>query len=444
MPRESKAINLEINDIDALSSIANNPFSSKTVSNRAKIILLLAKGVQGKAIAEQLDIRQNTVTDVKKRFLESGIDGLFDHERPGRRGHDVPSPVESILTYVNNHKSDDLSIQAIGEALDIPYHTVRRVLHINGIQLQRTTVWDVETRDSIIGQYLQLNGIYISGNFMAVVIRSLGDSFSGSHPETGKVVTKDRLLAQRFKDGAGNKGVFSLADTLELASSSQHASSKAITFETFLRQIVTMSDECGIDFSEYHVILFQSGSPVSLSSNIMKHNVVVHLVDSIDAWRKYVENVLSVLEPIKGFSSPGKVLSALDYYLKHHAGSPFVWYLNQEKTMKNDGSAFEIGQNTPVQVAHVNQKIDIHDGESILCAFFGLFSCKDGKITQNIMNYSTPVPHPEDDSHFSSAEAYTEMVTAYDDAITKMKDSMGQSLMEACLNGKKKLTQKEP
>jgi transposase len=42
------------------------------------------EGAQNKDIAQRFDIRPNTVTDIRKRFANNGIQGLYDQPRSGK------------------------------------------------------------------------------------------------------------------------------------------------------------------------------------------------------------------------------------------------------------------------------------------------------------------------------------------------------------------------
>jgi putative transposase len=51
---------------------------------RAKIVLMAAEGVQNIQIAAQLRTTRETVGKWRQRFIEQGLEGLYDELRPGR------------------------------------------------------------------------------------------------------------------------------------------------------------------------------------------------------------------------------------------------------------------------------------------------------------------------------------------------------------------------
>lgn len=55
------------------------------LAKRARAILLLAEGHTFAATARQVELRERHVRKWALRFLSSGLDGLYDKKRPGRR-----------------------------------------------------------------------------------------------------------------------------------------------------------------------------------------------------------------------------------------------------------------------------------------------------------------------------------------------------------------------
>jgi transposase len=65
---------------------------------RARVILLTAAGVDGVEIAARLDLSPEAVSRIRRRFVETGVDGLQDRPKAGRRDHAVPADtVEQIV-----------------------------------------------------------------------------------------------------------------------------------------------------------------------------------------------------------------------------------------------------------------------------------------------------------------------------------------------------------
>nr|WP_067259549.1 helix-turn-helix domain-containing protein [Methanobrevibacter cuticularis] len=76
-----------------------NDFVKKSKEEkRAYVLLLLDKGVKSVVIAKMLDISPNTVTNIKKRYLEGGRDhAIYDKARSGQpKKYDIEKETEII------------------------------------------------------------------------------------------------------------------------------------------------------------------------------------------------------------------------------------------------------------------------------------------------------------------------------------------------------------
>jgi len=74
------------------------PSAPAGVVRRARVILLSAGGASGIDIAVQLDLSPEAVSRIRRRFVETGVDGLRDQPKAGRRDHAVPAEtVDQIL-----------------------------------------------------------------------------------------------------------------------------------------------------------------------------------------------------------------------------------------------------------------------------------------------------------------------------------------------------------
>jgi transposase len=74
---------LAVGDRAQLVSWSKRPKTAQALAMRARIVLLAAEGFSNTAIAGQLHTMQHTVGKWRRRYLESGLDGLVDEPRPG-------------------------------------------------------------------------------------------------------------------------------------------------------------------------------------------------------------------------------------------------------------------------------------------------------------------------------------------------------------------------
>lgn len=85
MPRESPfSISLSAKEAAFLEQMARTYTSPYCEVVRAKVVLLAARGLQNKQIAERLDLPRQVVSKWRKRFFEERLAGLEDRPRRGR------------------------------------------------------------------------------------------------------------------------------------------------------------------------------------------------------------------------------------------------------------------------------------------------------------------------------------------------------------------------
>ena len=84
MGRVAKPVELSSQEREELESIVTSQTYEARLYQRAKIVLLCSEGMAISKIAEKLDIRPNTVIVWRDRYLEEGVDGLYDRERAGK------------------------------------------------------------------------------------------------------------------------------------------------------------------------------------------------------------------------------------------------------------------------------------------------------------------------------------------------------------------------
>ncbi len=78
-------INLKQDETESLRRIVKKGSRSVREVRRANILLLANKGKKSKEIAEVLEVNKGTVTNVKRRYLEEGLQrALTDKPRPGQ------------------------------------------------------------------------------------------------------------------------------------------------------------------------------------------------------------------------------------------------------------------------------------------------------------------------------------------------------------------------
>lgn len=85
MARQAQLITLSSNDTRSLKTLLTRGKASARTLSRARILELLHRGQSPASIAALLQVSQPTVYNVKRRFLDGGLQAaLYDQPRSGR------------------------------------------------------------------------------------------------------------------------------------------------------------------------------------------------------------------------------------------------------------------------------------------------------------------------------------------------------------------------
>jgi len=150
------------------------------VVERARIVLLAAKGVPGKQIAARVGCAEPTVVTWRRRYAARGLAGLEDHPRPGS-----PSPLPDALrdrvleltltqpptAYGATHWSSRLLAAALAaEGTPISHATIARIWHRFGVQPWRAQTFKFSTDPELEGKIRDVVGLYLHPPERAVVL----------------------------------------------------------------------------------------------------------------------------------------------------------------------------------------------------------------------------------------------------------------------------------
>src|SRR6185369_4362761 len=85
MPRKAQAIKLSDDELSSLKTLLRRGAAPARAQTRARVLDLLHRGHHPNAVAETLQVSGATVFNIKRRYLEAGLNAaLFDQQRPGR------------------------------------------------------------------------------------------------------------------------------------------------------------------------------------------------------------------------------------------------------------------------------------------------------------------------------------------------------------------------
>lgn len=148
--------------------------TERRYAERAKIILLSSTGERRDLIAKRMAVAPGIVSKWRRRFLEQGIDGLFDLSRPGKPPRYDEATEQRILDVLDKNPpkgfarwNGPLVAKELG---DVNVHQVWRVLRKKGVSLERRHSWCISTDPAFAAKAADIVGLYLSPPEGALVI----------------------------------------------------------------------------------------------------------------------------------------------------------------------------------------------------------------------------------------------------------------------------------
>src|SRR3954465_10185712 len=183
-----RTVNVPEADRRELERRARDKGAPARVVERARIVLLAARGgpgqairgVAGQQIAAMVGGAEGTVVTWRGRYAERGLAGLADLPRPGK-----PSPLPEALrdrvlqltlteppTALGvSHWSSRLLADALGaEGTPISHATIARIWHRFGVQPWRAQTFKFSTDPALEGKIRDVVGLYLHPPEKAVVL----------------------------------------------------------------------------------------------------------------------------------------------------------------------------------------------------------------------------------------------------------------------------------
>jgi transposase len=341
MSRQATQINLTDEERRSLEQWLRSSTTEQRLVMRARIILSAAKGDDTKRIAEQLSLRQATVSKWRTRFGRHGLSGLQDAPRPGARRLYDESTEKRILALLDQDPpigcatwSGRLLAKEVG---DVSKHQIWRVLRRHGIHLQRRRSWCISTDPEFAAKAADIVGLYRDPPENAVVIcvdekphiQALERAQGWLRLPNGKSLTG-------FNHGYRRHGTTTLFAALNVATGQVKAGHykrrRRREFLDFMNEIIVDYPE-----RELHVILD------NLNTHKPKHDgwlgrhprVHFHYTPTHASWLNQVEVWFSILSRLalkpSSFTSPQQVRNAIDLFLVAHNkdAAPFEWRKRQ-------------------------------------------------------------------------------------------------------------------
>ena len=140
---------------------------------RARIILACARGESTADVAEEVGVSPQTVSKWRKRFAESGTDGLHDLPRPKAERKLADAKVEAIIRATLQTKpkgQTHWTTRQLAKELGVSQSSVSRVWRAFKLQPHRQGTFTLSTDDFFVEKVRDVVGVYMNPPDHAVVL----------------------------------------------------------------------------------------------------------------------------------------------------------------------------------------------------------------------------------------------------------------------------------
>lgn len=307
-------------------------------SQRAKIVLLAAEGMQDIEIAQQLGVTRQLSARWRKRFIGLGIDGLKkDAARPGRRKKFSTQKVTAIVRKTLEQKPANAthwSTRTMAEAAGVSERSVRRIWKAHGLKPHLHRTFKLSNDKQFAEKLQDIVGLYLSPPEHALVlscdeksqIQALDRTQPGLPLKKGRAGT----MTHDYKRN-GTTTLFAALNTLDGTVIGTHMDRhRHQEWLKFLKLI----DEQTPQEKDLHLIVdnYATHKHPKVKSWLTKHpRFHIHFTPTSASWLNMVERFFRDLTEKRlrrgVFKSVPDLIDAISEFIRKHnaAPKPFVW-----------------------------------------------------------------------------------------------------------------------
>ncbi len=335
----SKATKIKLNDEESkeLASWMRKGTEEQRMVQRARIVWGSAAGKTTKEVATELGLRTATVSKWRVRFSHSGIAGLADSPRSGKRSKYNLITEKRILAQLDTTPPAGYATwtgRLVANALgDVSPHQVWRVLRRRGIHLQRRRSWCISTDPEFARKAADIIGLYLDPPENALVL-SIDEkpAIQALERAQGWLRFPDGQALRGFSHEYKRHGTTTLFAALEVSTGlvrvGHYPHRRRREFLDFMNRIVTQYPD-----TEVHVVLdnLNIHKPKHGRWLDMHPNVHFHYTPTHASWLNQVECWFSILwrQALRGLSatSPRDIRRSIDAFIGAYAqdAHPFEW-----------------------------------------------------------------------------------------------------------------------
>jgi transposase len=347
MGRPKVELQLEEHEREELMRLARRRKVGAAASLRARIILKCAEGWDSTDVAEAVGVTAATVGKWRKRFIDKGMEGLFDEPRVGRPRSVTDEDVEQIVDktlHEDPKAASHWSSRMLAEHLGVSPNAVRRVWRAFGLRPDRTESFSLSKDPQFIEKVRDVVGLYMSPPDNAIVLCVDEKSQMQALDRTQPLLPMMPTHPERRTATYARHGTTSLFAALNVATGNvigklfqRHRSEE---FLKFLREI----EESVPEDLDVHLVMDNYAThktPKVKRWLARRPRFSVHFTPTSSSWLNLVESFFSILERRvckRGVHRSTHALKKdIKTFLADHNGDPkpFIWTKTADQILES-------------------------------------------------------------------------------------------------------------
>ena len=321
----------------ALESVIRKPSAPAGHVRRCQVVLMSADGVSASEISDKLSVTRESVSRIRKRFADGGVDALSDAKRSGRTDHAVSDEVvEELIGLALAPPPAGRSrwtTRLLASELGLSSSIVSRLLRQHELKPHLSRTYKVSRDPNFAEKVRDVVGLYLNPPSNAIVLSVDEKTSIQALERTQPPLPMRKGRASRHTHDYKRHGVIDLYAALDVATGLvTHKLTKrhtATDFIGFMRKVVQ-----AYPGEELHVVLDNSSSHNTEAVRewlAQNPQVQFHFTPTSASWLNQVEGFFGILTKQSltqtGFPSKKALKEHINAYLKgwNQRPSAFEW-----------------------------------------------------------------------------------------------------------------------
>lgn len=312
---------------------------------RAQIILEAALGQTNAAIARKVGMNEDTVGKWRVRYLEAGIEGLYDEVRGGRPRSIAEDKIALVIQQTLESKPEGQthwSVRTMAQESGLSKSTVQRVWATFGLKPHQTKSFKLSTDPFFVEKVIDIVGLYLNPPSNAVVLCVDEKSQCQALERTQPNLPLDLGYVEGYTHGYTRHGTTTLFSALNVATGTVLNAFKEKhrhqEFLSFLREV----DKNTPNDLAVHVIIdnYATHKHAAIKAWLAKHpRYQFHFTPTYSSWLNQVERWFGLVteKAIRrgSFTSVKDLTEKIDAFVKAYnkTATPFKWTATAESIL---------------------------------------------------------------------------------------------------------------